>query len=109
VATASAGPMDDTVEQLARELAEAIAEAVANSPEVDACHEKGRLAGYDMRVSLEAAIAFVNRRAPAAVAPAVTVRPSRQTAPRALDINANDRRFLRSLRIASDEPAEEVE
>ena len=52
---------------------------------------------------------FVSRNNPSAVA-RVPTPPRVVPAKRALDITANDRRFLRSLRIAAtDETAEEVE
>jgi len=99
--------MDDVVNRLARELADAIAAVVADDPKVEACREKTRAAGYEMRVSLEAVIGFVNRSNPTAPAQAGTSRavPPQQ----AMEISVNDRRFLRSLRIAVDETPEEVE
>jgi hypothetical protein len=97
--------MDDVVNRLARELVDAISAAVADDQRVEACREKARAAGYEMRVSLEATIGFANRQGPGA--PPKTSRPRRaQPAPRALEMNPNDRRFLRSLRIAADEQAE---
>ena len=103
--------MDDVVNRLARELSDAIAAAVAEDPRVEACRERARAAGFEMRVSLEAVIGFVNRTAPGALA---KVGPAPQKASRTerrnLEISANDRRFLRSLRIAADETQEkEVE
>jgi hypothetical protein len=98
--------MDDVVNRLARELADAIAAAVSADPKVEACREKARAAGYEMKVSLEAVVGFSNRQGSKALtrvaAPAKAV-----AARRAFDISANDRRFLRSLRIAADEPTEE--
>ena len=52
--------MDD-VNRFARELADAIAAAVADHPKVEACRERARAAGYEMRVSLEAVVGFVSR------------------------------------------------
>jgi len=103
--------MDDVVNRFARELADAIAAAVADNPQVEACREKARAAGFEMRVTLEAVVGFVNRshthaQAMTKVAPA----PARSIQPRrSLEVTANDRRFLRSLRIAADETAESVE
>jgi hypothetical protein len=94
--------MDGTVNQLARELAEAISTAVADDARVEAIREKARAQGFDMRVSLEAVIGFVNRASgnpPAKVAVARRQAPNRLP----LDITANDRRFLKSLRISADE------
>jgi hypothetical protein len=99
--------MDD-VNRFARDLADAIAAAVAENPQVEACREKARAAGFEMKVTLEAVVGFVNRSQTAALAkvtaPARLVPQSR----RAFEVTANDRRFLRSLRIAADETTEEV-
>ena len=98
--------MDD-VNQYARELADAIAAAVAENPRVEACRERARQAGYEMRVTLEAVVGFMNRTngGPVAkVAAPARVLPARK----APEITANDRRFLRSLRIAADQAAEEA-
>ena len=100
--------MDSTMKQLARELTEAVSVAVANDARVEACREKARAAGYEMRVSLETVVAFASRDA----AGATSKGPSgRRTSVRSgLDMSANDRRFLKSLRISADEPTEkEVE
>ena len=101
--------MDDVVNRFARELADAIAAAVADNPQVEACREKARAAGFEMKLSLEAVVGFVSRSRTAALtkvaAPARVVPQPRRT----FDVTANDRRFLRSLRIAADETTEPVE
>ena len=71
--------MDDVVNRMARELSDAIAAAVAEDARVEACRERARAAGYEMRVSLEAVIGFVNRTQPGALAR--TAQPP-QKAPR---------------------------
>jgi hypothetical protein len=76
--------MDDVVNRFARELADSIAAAVSESAEVEACRERARAAGYEMKVNLEAVVGFVNRGQP-------------------FEMTVNDRRFLRSLRIAAEE------
>jgi hypothetical protein len=60
-----------------------------------------------MRVTLEAVVGFASRSQTALA----KVAPSRAAAParRAAGVTANDRRFLRSLRIAADEATESVE
>ncbi|MEZ5287061.1 MAG: hypothetical protein R2712_20090 [Vicinamibacterales bacterium] len=99
--------MDDVVNRFARELADAIALTVSNSPEVEACRERARAAGYEMKVNLEAVVGFVTRTqaadgAGAAVPAKVAV--ARSLAPRKpYEMTVNDRRFLRSLRIASED------
>lgn len=102
--------MEDVVNRLARELADAIAAAVKDDPKVEACREKARAAGYEMKISLEAVVGFVNRPAAGALAKVGTpVRIVQQPQPKrtVFEMSANDRRFLRSLRIAADEPKEE--
>ena len=100
--------MDDVVNRFARELADAIAAAVAENSQVEACREKARAAGFETKVTLEAVVGFVSRSQTAALAkvaaPARVVQPRRT-----FEVTANDRRFLRSLRIAADETAEPVE
>ena len=53
--------MDDVVNRFARELADAIAAAVAENAQVEACREKARAAGFEMKVTLEAVVGFVSR------------------------------------------------
>ena len=105
--------MDDVVNRLARELADAIAAAVADDPQVEACREKARAAGFEMKVTLEAVVGFASRVQPQSAALAKVVAPqraAREVQPkRSFEVTANDRRFLRSLRIAADETAEPVE
>ena len=96
--------MDSLVNQLARELTEAMSAAVADDARVEACREKARAAGLEMRVTIEAVVTFVNSDA--------TARGThrRLTARQPFEMSANDRRFLKSLRISADEAAEkEVE
>jgi hypothetical protein len=102
--------MDDVVNRFARELADAIAAAVADNPQVEACREKARAAGFEMKVTLEAVVGFVNRSQQPSQALAKVATPARVVHPRRnFDVTTNDRRFLRSLRIAADETAEPVE
>ena len=60
--------MDDVVNRIARELSDAIAAAVAEDARVEACRERARAAGFEMKVTLEAVIGFVNRTQPGALA-----------------------------------------
>jgi hypothetical protein len=104
--------MDDVVNRFARELADAIAAAVAENPQVEACREKARAAGFEMKVTLEAVVGFVNRtqQTTALAKIGTTARAARDVQPRrTFEVTANDRRFLRSLRIAADETTEAVE
>jgi hypothetical protein len=98
--------MEDVVNRLARELADAIAAAVSEDPRVEACREKARASGFELKVSLEAVVGFANRPATNALAKVgapIKAIPQR----RPLEMSANDRRFLRSLRIAADEKTQE--
>jgi hypothetical protein len=97
--------MDDTMSRLARELADAIAAAIAADPQVEACRERARAAGYELQVSLEAVVGFAPRQTSGAAENGSRPRGQR----RPLEINQNDRRFLKSLRIAPDDTVEEVE
>jgi len=99
--------MDDVVNRLARELADTIAAAIAEDPRVEACREKGRAAGYEMRVTLEAVIGFASRTG--AGSPSKSGKAPRTPSSRLSDMSANDRRFLRSLRIAADDRVEKKE
>ena len=102
--------MDDVVNRFARELADAIAAAVAENPQVEACREKARAAGFEMKLTLEAVVGFVTRSQTAALAKvAAPARAVAQQPRRNFEVTANDRRFLRSLRIAADETTEPVE
>jgi phosphoserine phosphatase len=93
--------MDDTMSRLARELANAIAAAVAADPQVEACRERARAAGYELQVSLEAVVGFATRQAPGTEAVIVASAPRQ-----APEITPKDRRFLKSLRIAPDDAVE---
>ena len=93
--------MDSMMNQLARELTEAVSAAVSNDPRVEAIREKARAAGYDMKVSIETVVAFASRDASG------KGQDARRPASRSgFEMSANDRRFLKSLRISADEPTE---
>jgi len=99
--------MDSVVNQLAREMTEAIAAAVAGDARVEACREKARAAGYELRVTLDTSVGFIERTSNGQ--PKTNVA-RRQPARTSFEMSANDRRFLKSLRISSDEATEkEVE
>jgi hypothetical protein len=96
--------MDSTMKQLARELADAVSAAVSKDPRVEACRERAKAAGYDMRVSLEAVVSFTSRDGGKTAATAAGRRADGRPG---LEMSANDRRFLKSLRISADETTEE--
>ena len=103
--------MDDVVNRLARELSDAISAAIADDARVEAARERARAAGFEMKITLEAVIGFMNRsNSPALAKVGAGAAKAARPAERAFEISANDKRFLRSLRIAADEPQEkEVE
>jgi hypothetical protein len=101
--------MDDVVNNMAKELSQAIAAAVGEDPRVEAVRERARAAGFELRVSLEAVIGFVNRTTPGALIKlsAQQKDPAGATAARKpFEISGNDRRFLRNLGIGVDEEAD---
>ena len=97
--------MDDVVNRLSRELAAAI----ADDHRVEACHEKARAAGYNMKVSLEAVIGFANRLTGEGLAKAGVAVAKGGSVGETGVMSPNDRRFLRSLRIAADEASQPAE
>ena len=99
--------MDPVTTQLARDLGEAISAAVAEDARVEACLERAREAGYDLKLSLEASIGFAGRAQGSAIHPGMKALPPARPP---IEMTTNDRRFLKSLRISADEPTEkEVE
>jgi len=103
--------MDDVVNRLARELSDAISAAIADDARVEAARERARAAGFEMKITLEAVIGFMNRSNSTALTKVGSgTAKSARPVERVFEISANDKRFLRSLRIAADEPQEkEVE
>ena len=99
--------MDDVVNRFAKELADAIAAAVADNAQVEACRAKAREAGFEMKVTLEAVVGFMNRNNGAAVTK-VTAPARLLPGKKSFELTANDRRFLRSLRIGADEAPQEA-
>ena len=60
--------MDDVMNRIAKELSDAIAAAVAEDARVEACREKARAAGFELKISLEAIIGYISRNQPGALA-----------------------------------------
>lgn len=96
--------VDSVMQQLARELSDAISAAIAADPRIEACREKARAEGYELKLSLDASVGFV-------ASEGLPRPPQKRAASRpAAEMTATDRRFLKSLRIAADEPTpKEVE
>jgi hypothetical protein len=100
-------PTMDDMNHLAKELADAIAAAVSQDTRVEACREKAREAGFDLRVTLEAVVGFASRTKPGTTR-TITTTPRILSRRSTDEMTASDRRFLRSLRIAADQAKEEV-
>ncbi len=92
----------------AKELADAIAVAVSESAQVEACRQKAREAGLEMKVTLEAVVMFYSRINGTELA---KVFPTRKLLPagRGFDLTAYDRDYMKSLRIQRDEIKEQVD
>jgi hypothetical protein len=99
--------VDSVMQQLARELSEAVSAAIAADPRIEACREKARAEGYELKLSLDASVGFV----PLEPIAGAQRTPHKRSATRpAAEMTATDRRFLKSLRIAAEEPTpKEVE
>ncbi len=102
--------MDDVQNRLARELADAVAAAVAGSSDVERCRDRARAEGFQLRITLEATVGFAPVTADGAEPVEAQADGDADAASAgAYEVSANDRRFLRSLRIAADEaPVEEA-
>jgi hypothetical protein len=102
--------MDARLNQLARELTDAISAAVGRDARVTACRERAATEGLDVRLTLEAIVTFVSRSGASSDDGAAAAEDATKTTTRPLEMSANDRRFLKSLRISADEPTQkEVE
>jgi len=102
--------VDEAVNRYARELIDAINAAVAQDAAVQACRDRARAAGFELKISLEAVVGVEGRNQPVARTGAAALPAPRRLMPaeRPYEITAADRRFLRSLRIADAETADEV-
>lgn len=94
--------MDDVQNSFARELADAVAAAVAQSADVERCRERARAAGFHLHLTLEATVGFGALAGHEPLESVVTAEATADELP-VFEVNASDRRFLRSLRIAADE------
>jgi len=94
--------MDDVQNRFARELADAVAAAVAHSADVERCRERARAAGYHLHLTLDATVGFAPLAGRETAEPATAPFVEAEELP-VFEVSANDRRFLRSLRIAAGE------
>ncbi len=92
--------MDDKLKQLMKELGEAINESLSESEPIAEVISKIKAGGYDVFLVLEATIGF-NRRDDAEKSVRRPASASRKTEVE-FKINAQDQKFLKSLRISVD-------
>jgi len=94
--------VDTRLKKLMKELGDAINGSLSESEQIAQAIAKIKEQGYDIFLVLEATIGF-NRKTeePATTAPELVRARSRNGEPE-LAINANDVRFLKSLRISVD-------
>jgi hypothetical protein len=100
--------MDDNINRLARKLAEAIGRAVAKSSEVANIREEARTKGFQVYISLEAEIGFGAQAGSQEPTETTSTSGAQGGEQGQIVLSANDRRFLRSLRIGTDKLNQEV-
>ena len=74
-----------------------MAAAVAESTEVERCRQRARAEGYLLKISLEATVGF------SPLEPGDSAEGEADAVLPPYEVSPDDRRFLRSLRIAADE------
>jgi len=103
--------MDDVMNRIAKELSDAIAAAVAEDARLEACREKARAAGFELKISLEAVIGFVSRNQPGTLAQVAQVigehggnidnvhmdRPSQDFTQITIDLGVYDLKHLNAI------------
>ncbi len=95
--------MNPRLKQLMKELGDAINESLAESDQIAEVISKIKAGGYDVFLVLEATIGFNKHEEQPAGKPAV-VKGASKSGPE-FKINANDAKFLKSLRISTDDAA----
>jgi len=90
--------VDDELKRLMKELGHAINESLSESDEIAEVISRIKATGYDVFLVLEATIGFNRRDEDAAGKPASSPRISDVE----FKINANDQKFLKSLKISVD-------
>ena len=90
------------MKQRMKELGEAINETLANSDQIAEVISRIKAEGYDVFLVLEATVGFSQAGNESTAADDTEDEPLQLTAPE-LKVTLNDRRFLKSLRIAVDD------
>ncbi len=96
--------MNQRLKQLMKELGEAINESLAESDQIAEVISKIKAGGYDVFLVLEATIGFNKHEDQPAGKPTLVKSNSSKTGPE-FKITANDQKFLKSLRISTDDAA----
>lgn len=97
--------MDTRLKKLMKELGDAINGSLSDSEQIAQAIGKIKEQGYDIFLVLEATIGFNRKTEEPASAPPELVRTRTRSGEPELAINANDVRFLKSLRIRVDDAA----
>jgi len=90
--------VDDKLKQLMKELGGAINESLSESDQIAEVISRIKAGGYDVFLVLEATIGFNRRDEEESSKPAATPRKTEVE----FKINAQDQKFLRSLKISVD-------
>jgi hypothetical protein len=96
---AQGGTVNDRLKQLMKELGEAINESLSESEQIAEVISKIKDGGYDVFLVLEATIGFNRREDEEPIRPTVSVHKGDPE----FKVNAQDLKFLKSLRISVDE------
>jgi hypothetical protein len=94
--------VDTRLKKLMKELGDAINGSLSESEQIARAIAKIKEQGYDIFLVLEATIGFNRKAEEPAAAPQELVRARTRNGEPELAINANDVRFLKSLRISVD-------
>jgi hypothetical protein len=94
--------VNQRLKQLMKELGEAINESLAEAEPIAEVISKIKVEGYDVFLVLEATVGF-NRREDEQPKPELVRSGKASTVTPDLKVNAQDLRFLKSLRISLDE------
>jgi hypothetical protein len=97
----SGGPLDERLKQLMKELGEAINESLSDSEQIGEVISRIKADGYDVFLVLEATIGFNKRDDEEPVGKAAV---GNRRDPE-FKVNAQDMKFLKSLRISLDDAA----
>ena len=93
---------DDKLARLVRDLEKSIEKAISRSPQVEECLARIRAEGYDASLVLQATLAFAPRGQLKQEEVEELAGLTQKTQTR-FEMNAHDRKFLRSLKISVDD------